>query len=179
MKKPTLREMFTIPNILSYFRILLIPLFVYLYFKAETPPEFFRAAVVLGISGFTDLFDGKIARRFNKLTEGAVVLCLMTRYRWVAALVVLYVLKEGFMAVAGLVMLRRGKKLDGAKWFGKVCTFVFYLVTVTLILWVSIPPTVADILIAVCGAVMAFTLAMYIPVFVKMNREAKADAGEK
>ena len=36
MKKPTLREMFTIPNILSYFRILLIPLFVYLYFKAET-----------------------------------------------------------------------------------------------------------------------------------------------
>ena len=103
MKKPTLREMFTIPNILSYFRILLIPLFVYLYFKAETPPEFFRAAVVLGISGFTDLFDGKIARRFNqitelgilldpvadKLTEGAVVLCLMTRYRWVAALVVL------------------------------------------------------------------------------------------
>ena len=46
MKKPTLREMFTIPNILSYFRILLIPLFVYLYFKAETPPEFFRAAVV-------------------------------------------------------------------------------------------------------------------------------------
>ena len=32
---------------------------------------------------------------------------------------------------------------------------------------------------AVCGAVMAFTLAMYIPVFVKMNREAKADAGEK
>ena len=50
MKKPTLREMFTIPNILSYFRILLIPLFVYLYFKAETPPEFFRAAVVLGLS---------------------------------------------------------------------------------------------------------------------------------
>ena len=46
MKKPTLREIFTIPNILSYFRILLIPLFVYLYFKAETPPEFFRAAVV-------------------------------------------------------------------------------------------------------------------------------------
>ena len=86
------------------------------------------------------------------------MLCLMTRYRWVAALVVLYVLKEGFMAVAGLVMLRRGKKLDGAKWFGKVCTFVFYLVTVTLILWVSIPPTVADILIAVCGAVMALRL---------------------
>ena len=70
MKKPTLREMFTIPNILSYFRILLIPLFVYLYFKAETPPEFFRAAVVLGISGFTDLFDGKIARPDDTVSLG-------------------------------------------------------------------------------------------------------------
>ena len=127
MKKPTLQEVFTIPNILSYFRILLIPLFVYWYLSAETPAQFFRAAVVLGISGLTDTFDGRIARRFNqitelgilldpvadKLTEGAVVLCLLTRYSRIWLLVALYVLKEGFMAVAGLVMLRRGKKLDG------------------------------------------------------------------
>ena len=187
MKKPTLREMFTIPNILSYFRILLIPLFVYLYFKAETPPEFFRAAVVLGISGFTDLFDGKIARRFNqitelgilldpvadKLTEGAVVLCLMTRYRWVAALVVLYVLKEGFMAVAGLVMLRRGKKLDGAKWFGKVCTAVLYVLLFILLLFPGISLTAANLLISACGAFMLFSLIMYIPVFQKMWKESE------
>lgn len=48
MKKPTLREMFTIPNILSYFRILLIPLFVYLYFKAETPPRVFSGGCGTG-----------------------------------------------------------------------------------------------------------------------------------
>ena len=180
------------PNRLSLLRVGLVPLVVLMICLGD--PWSYGAALVLFLAGcLTDWADGWMARRYrivtnfgkfmdpvaDKLTEGAVVLCLMTRYRWVAALVVLYVLKEGFMAVAGLVMLRRGKKLDGAKWFGKVCTFVFYLVTVTLILWVSIPPTVADILIAVCGAVMAFTLAMYIPVFVKMNREAKADAGEK
>ncbi len=188
MKKPTLQEVFTIPNILSYFRILLIPLFVYWYLSAETPAQFFRAAVVLGISGLTDTFDGRIARRFNqitelgilldpvadKLTEGAVVLCLLTRYSRIWLLVALYVLKEGFMAVAGLVMLRRGKKLDGAKWFGKVCTFVFYIVTVLLILWVDIPLSAANGLILLCGGVMAFTLAMYIPVFLKMSREVKS-----
>ena len=103
MKKPTLQEVFTIPNILSYFRILLIPLFVYWYLSAETPAQFFRAAVVLGISGLTDTFDGRIARRFNqitelgilldpvadKLTEGAVVLCLLTRYSRIWLLVAL------------------------------------------------------------------------------------------
>lgn len=189
MKKPTLREVFTIPNLLSYFRILLIPLFVYWYLRAETPAQFFRAALVLGISGLTDTFDGRIARRFNqitelgilldpvadKLTEGAVVLCLSTRYNWMWLLVALYVAKEGFMAIAGLVMLRRGKKLNGAKWYGKVCTFVFYIVTVLLILWVNIPQAAANGLILFCGGVMAFTLAMYIPVFLQMSREAKAE----
>ncbi len=192
MKKPTLREVFTIPNILGYFRILLIPLFIWLYLRAETPAGYFRAALVLGVSGFTDLFDGRIARRFNqitelgifldpladKLTEGAVVVCLVTRYKWMALLVALYVLKEGFMAIAGLVMLRRGKKLNGAKWFGKVCTFVFYIIMVTLILWVDIPAAAANGMIAVCGAVMAFTFIMYVPEFVKMGRQAREEADE-
>lgn len=192
MKKPTLREVFTIPNILSYFRLILIPLFVYWYLTARSPQEFFRAAAALGASGLTDLFDGRIARRFHqvtelgivldpiadKLTEGAVVLCLATRYRWMWLLVALYVVKEGFMAVAGLVLLRRGKKLNGAKWFGKVCTFVFYIVTVLLILWTDIPLAAANALILLCGGVMAFTLIMYIPVFLQMGRESK-DPGHK
>lgn len=187
MKKPTLREVFTVPNILSYFRLLLIPLFVYWYLTAQTAQQFFRAAAALGISGLTDLFDGKIARRFNqitelgivldpiadKLTEGAVVLCLATRYVWMWLLVALYVVKEGFMAVAGIVLLRRGKKLNGAKWFGKVCTFVFYIITVLLILWVDIPFAAANALIFLCGGVMAFTLAMYVPVFLQMGRESR------
>ncbi len=193
MKKPTLQEVFTIPNILSYCRLLMIPLFVYWYLTAQTPQQFFRAAALLGLSGLTDLFDGKIARRFHqitelgilldpvadKLTEGAVVLCLATRYSRMWLLVALYVMKEGFMAVAGLVLLRRGKKLNGAKWFGKVCTFVFYLVMVLLILWVDIPLAWANQLILLCGGVMAFTLAMYIPVFLQMGREAQASRTEE
>ena len=187
MKKPTLREVFTVPNILSYFRLLLIPLFVYWYLTAQTAQQFFRAAAALGVSGLTDLFDGKIARRFNqitelgilldpvadKLTEGAVVLCLVTRYLWMWLLVALYAVKEGFMAVAGLMMLRRGKKLNGAKWFGKVCTTIFYVVTVLLVLWVDIPPASANALILLCGGVMTFTLIMYIPVFLQMGRESR------
>ena len=185
MKKPTLREVFTIPNLLSYFRLLLIPLVVWLYLRAQSTRDFALAAVVIGVSGFTDLFDGRLARRLgqitelgilldpvaDKLTEGAVIFCLATRYRWVVALVVVYLLKEGFMTVAGLVMLRRGKKLDGAKWFGKVCTFVFYLVVFTLILWVEIPLGLANALIALCTGMMLFTFVMYARVYLYMGRE--------
>lgn len=185
MKKPTLREVFTIPNLLSYFRLLLIPLFVWLYLRAQSTRDFALAAVVIGVSAFTDLFDGRLARRLgqitelgilldpvaDKLTEGAVIFCLATRYRWVVALVVVYLLKEGFMTVAGLVMLRRGKKLDGAKWFGKVCTFVFYLVVFTLILWVEIPLGLANALIALCTGMMLFTFVMYARVYFYMGRE--------
>ena len=185
MKKPTLREVFTIPNLLSYFRLLLIPLFVWLYLRAQSTRDFALAAVVIGVSGFTDLFDGRLARRLgqitelgilldpvaDKLTEGAVIFCLATRYRWVVALVVVYLLKEGFMTVAGLVMLRRGKKLDGAKWFGKVCTFVFYLVVFTLILWVEIPLGLANALIALCTGMMLFTFVMYARVYFYMGRD--------
>ena len=90
MKKFTKKEIFSIPNIMGYFRILLIPVFCYLYITAESEREYLYAAFVVLISSLTDLFDGKIARRFNmitelgkaldpiadKLTHGALAVCL-------------------------------------------------------------------------------------------------------
>lgn len=185
MKRPTRRELFTVPNLLSYFRLLLIPVFVWLYLHAQDTRDFTRAAIVIGVSGLTDLFDGKLARRLgqvtelgvlldpvaDKLTEGAVIFCLFTRYRLVAVLIAVYLLKEGYMTVAGLVMLRRGKKLGGAMWFGKVCTFVFYLVVLALVLWVDIPQGLANLLILVCTAMMLFTFVMYARVYFRMGRD--------
>ena len=69
MKKFTKKEIFSIPNIMGYFRILLIPVFCYLYITAESEREYLYAAFVVLISSLTDLFDGKIARRFNMITE--------------------------------------------------------------------------------------------------------------
>ena len=72
------------------------------------------------------------------------------------------------MAVRGLVKLREGKKLDGAMWFGKVCTALLFVVMFVLILVPHIPAAAANALIAVCAVVMAATLILYIPVFRKM-----------
>ena len=69
MKRFSKKEIFSIPNLMGYFRILLIPVFCYLYITAETEREYLYAALVVLLSSLTDLFDGKIARRFHMVTE--------------------------------------------------------------------------------------------------------------
>lgn len=183
------REIFSIPNLMGYFRILLIPLFSWMYCTADSTGDYYAAAVVVGISGLTDMFDGKIARRFHmvtelgkfvdpladKLTQAALLICLAIRYPLMRAVLVLFVIKEGFMAVMGALLLPRGKKLDGAMWFGKVCTAVLYAVLFLLLLLPGIGTTVANVLIGICGAFLLFSFLMYIPVFRRMWKESEGD----
>lgn len=88
------KELLSIPNLMGYFRLIMIPVFVWLYLRASTDADYYRAAIVMGISSITDMFDGMIARKFNmitefgklldpladKLTHGAILLCLWSRY---------------------------------------------------------------------------------------------------
>ena len=84
----------------------------------------------------------------------------------------LFLIKEGFMAVMGMLLLRRnGRKLDGAKWFGKVCTAVSYIVVFLLLLLPDLPIAAVRTLVILCAVVMLYTLFCYIPVFRKMWKE--------
>lgn len=184
---PLKEQLFTIPNLLGYLRLVLIPVFVGIYWNSQSLQGYRTAAVVVGLSGITDFLDGFIARKFHqitklgkaldpiadKLTQAGLVLCLMFRYplmRWVVAL---FVVKEGFMAVMGLVMMRRGRMLDGAKWFGKVCTAVLYVVMFVLMLFPSIGAQTANILIVITIGFMLLSFVLYIPVYYRMYQEAK------
>ena len=76
------------------------------------------------------------------------------------------------MAVMGMLLLRRnGRKLDGAKWFGKVCTAVSYVVVFFLLLLPDLPLAAVRTLVILCAVVMVYTLCCYIPVFRKMWKE--------
>lgn len=180
------KEIFSIPNLLGYFRILLIPVFMSVYFMAEKPSDYYYAALIVGISSLTDMFDGLIARKFgmitelgklidplaDKLTQGALILCLLSKYAWMWLLVGIYVIKEGFMAFMGLFMLKHnGHKLNGAKWFGKVSTAMIYVIMFVLMLLPGISIDTANLLIFISAAAMILTLIGYIPVFVKMYKE--------
>lgn len=185
MKHFSKKEIFSIPNLMGYFRILLIPVFCYLYLTAENEHEYFLAALVVLISSLTDLFDGKIARRFHmvtelgkaldpiadKLTHAALAICLATRYPLMWVLIALLAVKEGYMGIMGLIFLRKGKMLNGAMWFGKVCTAILFAGLFVLFLFPEIPMVFVNGIIFGMMIVMGITLCMYIPVFKKMKNE--------
>lgn len=144
------KDLFTIPNLLSLFRLVLIPVYIVIYLRAKTAEDYYIAAGILAVSCLTDLIDGKIARHFNmisntgkildpladKATQFTLIVCLTIRHPVLLILIALFVVKEGFQLVAGFMILRRGKILSGALLSGKICTTVLFI---SLILMVMIP----------------------------------------
>lgn len=183
-KTPLSKQIWSIPNLLSYFRIILIPLFVWRYVTAVTIEEYYTAGFIVLLSGLTDLLDGFIARRFHmitelgkaldpfadKLTQCALIVCLITRHPLMKGLVVLFLVKELTMAALSAVLYRRGQRLDGAKWFGKVSTAVFYGVSLTLVIIIDIPRSVADVLIGLSATMMVIAFVGYLHLLIRMYR---------
>lgn len=149
--KPSLfSNVWTVPNLLSFLRIVMVPIFAVLFLKHEL----IWAVVVLGLSGLSDFFDGKIARRFNqvselgklldpiadKLTQGTIaVLLFITFYRaenrtlhMFAWVFLLFIVKELVMLIGGGLMLAFGIRPGAAEIFGKAATMAFYLVMIVI-----------------------------------------------
>lgn len=162
----------TIPNLLSLIRILLIPVIIWLYCVEEA---YLPTILVIALSGFTDIIDGKIARKFNmvsdvgkvldpiadKLTQAVLVICLIARYPRMRALLSLFAVKECLMLLWGYWTLKRTDTINSAKWYGKLSTVVLYAVMMILILFVDIPEESANALMLLCGGMMLLSLVLY------------------
>ena len=62
------KEIWTIPNLLSLFRLVLIPVYITIYVNAKDNADYYIAAGILAVSCLTDLIDGKIARHFDMIS---------------------------------------------------------------------------------------------------------------
>jgi cardiolipin synthase len=152
MIKDWKKEILTIPNLLSLFRLVLIPVYVVIYLNATEPVHYYIAGGILAVSCLTDLIDGKIARHFNmittvgkvldpfadKLTQFTLAICLAIRYPVLWIMVGLIFVKECFQLIAAIVAYRKGQILKGALISGKICTTVLF---VSLIIMVLTPGT--------------------------------------
>ncbi len=183
------KDIWTIPNILCYIRILLIPLFVVLYIKAETAGDYLRAAGVILLSGTTDFLDGFIARKFDmitelgklidpiadKLTQTALIIVLLVRIEKMYLLLILFLAMQVFLIIAGLIFLKKDMKLDGSKWFGKISTTVFYAVMLILVAFPSISQPTINLLMSLCALFLGMSFILYIREYLSMYREAKTE----
>ena len=60
--------MWTLPNLLSFFRIAIIPVLVYLLTFTD-PASALLAALLFALASVTDFFDGYLARRFGAVSN--------------------------------------------------------------------------------------------------------------
>lgn len=177
-------EILTIPNLLSLMRLGLIPVFLWLYCVKGS---YVWAVATLVLSGLSDILDGRIARRFNmvsdlgkildpaadKLTQMALILCLILRYKAILALLSLFVVKELTMGILGLLVVLKTKNVPSSRWFGKACTAVLEISMAILILFPMIPETAANILILLSGCMLAFAFAQYVIFDIHLLREGR------
>ena len=173
-----------IPNILTVARILLIPLFVYLV----ALDNLIGAGLVLIISGLTDFLDGRLARRFgwvtalgkvldpvaDKLTQMAVSVCFIIKLQKFWGFFAFLIIKELIMLAFSGWLIKKRVKLEGAQWFGKVNTFVFYGIMIAILL-IPMQSNLIIPLLIIAVVCSIFTVLMYIPEFIRHFKKIDGD----
>ncbi len=188
------KEILTIPNLLSLFRLLLIPVYVIIYLNATETVDYIIAAAILAVSCLTDMIDGKVARHFNmistvgklldpvadKATQLTMTVCLAVRHPILWHLVALFVIKESFQLIAGYVAYRRGKMLAGALMTGKICTTVLFVSLLLMVLLPNLSETAVNIITATDASFMliafchyAFTYFRKTPMLLDINKDCQ------
>ena len=186
IKNINLKELKTIPNLLSMLRIVLIVPFV-IFFLNE---NYIAAAATIILSGISDALDGFIARKFNqitdlgkmidpladKLTLIAIMICIVILFPIVMPVVVILIIKDVVMVIGASVLLKNGIKPPAARWYGKIGTIMFYF-SVSLIVFLKAAlnyenPVLSLVLLGITAAVMIFALVEYFMIFLKLKNNS-------
>ena len=189
----------TIPNWLCFIRIALIPVFTALFVKEQ----YIAAFITMIVAALTDVFDGKIARKFNmvsnlgkildpiadKLSQIAIVIILLVKF-WDGPLkyiLFLFIFKELLMIIGAGILMAKGMRPVAAEVWGKLATVVFYTFMITIIAigpngallsidlfkGLELNNTVIMIMVII-SAILAFaSLFGYAPGFIRQLKENK------
>ena len=180
-----------IPNLLSVFRILLIPVYVIL-FLCYFPERLYLSGAVFLIAGLTDVLDGYLARRNNwvsnvgklldpladKLIEVAALVLLATK--WGGAfigLAIVAILKELLMILAAYVIVTKVKIYVMSMWFGKLTTLILYL-EVLIVSFFQTTPGLRDLMSVIVIVSMFATFVLYYISYRRSINAALSDGGQ-
>lgn len=182
------KEIWTIPNLLSLFRIALIPVYIIIYLNPRSDADYYIAAGILAVSCLTDLIDGKIARHFNmiskvgkildpladKLTQLSLILCLTMKYPILWYLVGLFVIKESYQLIAGGINLKKGKMLKGALISGKICTTILFISLILMVMLPGLPDSAVFAIFIIDMGFMLISFSEYLVTYFKRENKFQA-----
>jgi cardiolipin synthase (CMP-forming) len=143
----SLSRIATVPNALSFFRILMIPVYMALLLHHGKSAEE-AGLLILGVVVSTDWVDGWIARRTgqvsnlgklldpvaDRLALAAALLALVIRHAFPLWAALLVVVRDAFILVVGAVLLLRLRVRIDVRWLGKLATLLL-MVGIPLVAW--------------------------------------------
>lgn len=103
-----------LPNLLTFSRLLLIPIFI-LLFSQPTPERSLAAATVFGIAAITDLLDGYLARRRSEVTRLGRLLDPIADKLLVISGLILLVEFQRVSAIVAILMIAREVAVTGIR----------------------------------------------------------------
>jgi cardiolipin synthase len=190
--EPGADRILTIPNIITFVRLSLLPVFVWLLFGRDDRGS---AAYLLAFIGTTDFFDGYIARHFDQVSNlgkvldpvadrllffvgGGCVLIDGSIPTWFAVAVLA---RELLVAAATLGLAAAGARRIDVTWFGKAGAFAlmmsipFFLGSHGDIGWEDTAKVGAWVT-GIPGLALAwYSLLLYVPLGLTALREGRAD----
>ncbi len=189
--KDLFKNCWTVPNLLSFLRIIIVPFFAYFFIKGNAV----AAVTMLAISGVSDFLDGKIARAFNQVSDLGKVLdpvadkltqitlavllfmsfnkaedSMLKAFSWVF---LVFIIKEAIMVLFGGFMILIGLRPSAAEIFGKISTFAFYAIMLVVIAFgpevglfkgvFQLPATVMMVLVVAAAILTIIAFVSYLP----------------
>lgn len=189
MLKIKAKDFISIPNILSYFRIILCLLFVFVYQRNVEYKSLYLGTILI-CSGLSDMLDGYIARKYNmitelgkcldpiadKLTQFILFICLLSKYKMAKVILIIFLIKEISVTIVGFKVIYEQGKNDGAKWYGKLSTVIFYVVTVVLVIFTKINSIFANILLGISGIAIIGAFIGYMRQYIVILKDNRDEA---
>lgn len=184
--KDVFKTVFTIPNVLSFARLCMIPLIIWLYCVRH---NYLWTGYVIIASAATDIIDGFIARTFHmvsdlgkvldpiadKFTQATVLFCLLTRFPMVLLPLIAMTLKETFVGTTGFMVIQKKGTVMGAVWHGKVATLLLYAMMMLHLFWYDITPVVSNVFIIVCTIMICISFFFYGAANIRALKQAEAE----
>lgn len=161
-----------LPNKLTMFRVILIPFFIVFLLVPVTPYDKWIALAIFVIASLTDLLDGKIARKYNlvtnfgkfmdpladKLLVCSALICLIELNRIPAWMVIIIIAREFIISGFRLVASDNGVVIAASYWgkfkttfqMAAVCLLIADIPAIRIltqvVLWIAVILTVVSLI---------------------------------
>ncbi len=178
-----------VPNILTTFRLFLVPTFIWVFFT-NYPNQLIYAMLIFLLAGATDVVDGYIARKFNatsivgkildpvadKLMQITAMVCLYIKNIAPIWLLLIVILKEAALLISSFIVMRTRNVVVVSNWLGKAAVCVFYFGVCYFIIgskYGKVQTVDVIIIAALMGIITVAAFAMYLYKYSKKLKDVE------